>query len=98
MDKIKELKSASEMHIISSINEDDDYDYKELREYFIEIIESVAAKGYTWVMLNCYNFKWIRLNETCERKLPEMFSRFLDELVEKGYEVSAKELEAKVSW
>ena len=96
MDKIKELKSASEMHIISSINGEDDY--KELREYLIEIIESVAAKGYTWVILNCYNFKLIRLNEACERKLPKMFSRFLDELVEKGYEVSAKELEAEVSW
>lgn len=100
MNEIKELKSASEMRRISQINEDEGYN--ELREFFIELIESAAARGDGWTRLYCpksfRNFEWSGPRELYERKLPEMFSRFLDELVEKGYCVFRKELEAEVSW
>ena len=99
MTEIKELKSASEMRHISLINNDEDY--KELREWFIELIESAAARGDVWVKLDCrklFRHTWSRFSESYERKLPAMFSRFLDELVEKGYDVSQQELEAGVYW
>ena len=100
MTEIKELKSASEMRTISRMNED--ADYKQLREYFIELIESAANRGTAWIRLNCpkslRHFDWSGPRELYESKLPGMFSRFLDELIEKGYTVSKKELEAEVWW
>lgn len=101
MTEIKELKPAAEMRRISLINEEDDYDYKELREWFIELIESTAAKGDTWVKLDCHKLfghTWSRFSESYERKLPGMFSRFLEELIDKDYCVFTKELEAEVWW